>query len=180
MFNSKDYLTCDTLGLSLLFDYKRGRKTYMTIAQYIVHNIYKVKVKLATLVEGDTKAPFSIATTPKWREARDSFPWITPLYSRYVLYTAESQARRYQVPFLKSWVWRDLGSNPGLPGFNIYIYIYTHTCIYIYIYIYVSYIYIYIYIYIRFIYIYIYIYMVCWVLWHINLCWLLNAKSIFM
>ena len=46
-------------------------------------------VKLATVVEGDQKAPFSIATTPKWR-GRYYFPWIAPLYSWYVPYVAES------------------------------------------------------------------------------------------
>ena len=29
-----------------------------------------IKVKLATVVEGDPKAPFSIATTPRWRGER--------------------------------------------------------------------------------------------------------------
>ena len=38
------------------------------------------KVKLATVVEDDQKAPFSIATTPKCRGGCYSFPWITPLY----------------------------------------------------------------------------------------------------
>ena len=38
------------------------------------------KVKLATIVEGDPKAPFSIATTPRCREGRYSIPWIAPLY----------------------------------------------------------------------------------------------------
>ena len=37
-----------------------------------------------------------------------TLPW-------YVPYNAECQARRYQVPFLKSLVWLDLGLNPGLP-----------------------------------------------------------------
>ena len=36
--------------------------------------------KLATVVKGDQKAPFSIATTPRCRGGRYSFPWITPLY----------------------------------------------------------------------------------------------------
>ena len=40
----------------------------------------KVKVKLATIVEGDPKAPFPIATTPRCRGGRFSFPWIAPLY----------------------------------------------------------------------------------------------------
>ena len=39
-----------------------------------------IKVKLSPLVEGDQKAPFSIATTLRCREGRYSFPWITPLY----------------------------------------------------------------------------------------------------
>ena len=38
------------------------------------------KVKLATVVEGDPKAPFSIATTPRCRGGCYSFPWIAPLY----------------------------------------------------------------------------------------------------
>ena len=40
----------------------------------------KVKVKLVTVVEGDQKAPFSIATTPRCKRGRYSFPWIAPLY----------------------------------------------------------------------------------------------------
>ena len=41
---------------------------------------YISKVKLATIVEGDPKAPFSIATTPRCRGGRYSIPWIAPLY----------------------------------------------------------------------------------------------------
>ena len=37
-------------------------------------------VKLVTIVEGDPKAPFSIATTPRCRGGRYSFPRISPLY----------------------------------------------------------------------------------------------------
>ena len=58
---------------------------------------------LATVVEGDQKAPFSIATTPRCRVEGYSFSWIAPLYLRYVPYIAECWARRYQVPFLKFW-----------------------------------------------------------------------------
>ena len=46
----------------------------------ILFYIYKVKVKLATIVEGDPKAPFSIATTPRCRGGRYSIPRIAPLY----------------------------------------------------------------------------------------------------
>ena len=37
-------------------------------------------VKLATLVESDLKAPFSIVTTPKCKGGLYSIPWIAPLY----------------------------------------------------------------------------------------------------
>ena len=46
------------------------------------------KVKLATIFEGDPKAPFSIATTPRCREGCYSFPWIAPLYPCNVPYNA--------------------------------------------------------------------------------------------
>ena len=39
-----------------------------------------VKVKLATLVEGDPKAPFAIVTTLRCRGMHYSIPWIDPLY----------------------------------------------------------------------------------------------------
>ena len=42
--------------------------------------VYIYKVKLATIVEGDPKAPFSIATTPRCRGGRYSIPRIAPLY----------------------------------------------------------------------------------------------------
>ena len=46
--------------------------------------ISKVKVKLATLVEGDQRVLFSIATTLRCRGGRYSFPWIVQLYPWYV------------------------------------------------------------------------------------------------
>ena len=36
---------------------------------------------LATVVQGDLKASFSIATTRRCRGECISFPWIVPLYS---------------------------------------------------------------------------------------------------
>ena len=38
------------------------------------------KVKLATLVKGDLKAPFSIATTPRCWGGHYSIPRIAPLH----------------------------------------------------------------------------------------------------
>ena len=58
---------------------------------------------MATVVEGDQKAPFLIATTPRCRGGRYSFPWIASLYPWSFTYIAECWARRYQVPFLKFW-----------------------------------------------------------------------------
>ena len=37
-------------------------------------------VSKLTIVEGDPKAPFSIATTSRCTGWRYSFPWIAPLY----------------------------------------------------------------------------------------------------
>ena len=42
--------------------------------------IYIYIYKLATLVNGDQKAPFSIATTLRCRRGHYSSPWIAPLY----------------------------------------------------------------------------------------------------
>ena len=89
-----------------------------------VHGLFNAKtilveeqyVKLLTVVEGDPKAPFSIATTARFRWRRYSFSRIPPLYPWYVPYNAECWARRYQVPFFKFLVWRDLVLNPGVPG----------------------------------------------------------------
>ena len=50
---------------------------------------YEIKVKLATLVQGDPKTPFSIATTLRCRIGRYFIPWIAPLYSWSVPYNAE-------------------------------------------------------------------------------------------
>ena len=47
------------------------------------------KVKLAMVVEGDQKSPFSIATTPRCRGGRYSFLWIAPFYPSSTPYNAE-------------------------------------------------------------------------------------------
>ena len=51
--------------------------------------LLEIKVKLATIDEGDQKVPFSIAPTPRYRGGRYSFPWIAPLYTWYVPYIIE-------------------------------------------------------------------------------------------
>ena len=53
----------------------------------------------ATVVEGDPKAPFSIATTPRCREGHYFLLYISPLYFWYLPYNPECLANMYQVPF---------------------------------------------------------------------------------
>ena len=71
------------------------------------------KVKLETLVEGDPKAPFSIATTPRCREGRYSFPWIAPLYSYLIMLSVMQGAIKYH--FFNLW-YDDLGLSISLSG----------------------------------------------------------------
>ena len=47
---------------------------------YLCLRLQFIVSKLATVVEGDQKAPFSLATTPWCREGCNSYPWIAPLY----------------------------------------------------------------------------------------------------
>ena len=55
-----------------------------------VGNTYKSKkVKLATVVEGNQKAPFSIATTLRCRGGHYYFRWIAPLYPWYIPHNAD-------------------------------------------------------------------------------------------
>ena len=68
--------------LTLTFPYNRFLIFWITLFfffLYIYIYIY-IKVKLATIVEGDPKAPFSIATTSRCRGGRYSIPWIASLY----------------------------------------------------------------------------------------------------
>ena len=62
----------------------------------IYRNISK---KLATIVEGDPKAPLSIAT---WcREERNTFPWIGPLYPLFIMLSVKQRGIKYH--FLSFW-----------------------------------------------------------------------------
>ena len=49
--------------------------TYIYFTSAYIY-IYIYIYKLATIVEGDPKAPFSIATTPRCSGGRYSFPWF--------------------------------------------------------------------------------------------------------
>ena len=56
--------------------------TYIYIYIYIYTLMYRFvsKVKLATVVESELMAPFSLAVRPRCMGGRYSFPWIAPLY----------------------------------------------------------------------------------------------------
>ena len=67
--------------------------------------------KLVTIVNGNPKATFSIAMTPRCRAGLYSFLWIAPLPPWYEPYNAECYARRYRIPFFmcllndSTWDW---------------------------------------------------------------------------
>ena len=46
---------------------------------YLIKGWKYLMFKLVTIVEGDPKAPFSIATTTRCKEGLYSFPWIAQL-----------------------------------------------------------------------------------------------------
>ena len=80
----KEYLHWRKNSSAIFSYYSKKKKLYKSSIDSI-----NIKVKLATVVEGDQKAPFSIATTPRCRGGCYSFPWIAPLYPSYVPYIAE-------------------------------------------------------------------------------------------
>ena len=100
---------------SHIYKEKILKKNYFTFSLYLF-NDFRIYIYIYISKVGDQKAPFSIATTPTCRGGRYSLPWIAPLYPWYVPYIAECKARRYQVLFLKSSVWRDMGLHPGTPN----------------------------------------------------------------
>ena len=88
---------------------------FMRVCVYRNICVCVYKVKLMTVVKGDLKAPFPIATTLRCWTQCYSFPWIAPLFPWYVSYIAEYWARRHQVSFFDSFVWLDLGLNRKSP-----------------------------------------------------------------
>ena len=61
---------------------------FFNTKKFWLHEIF-IKQKLATLIEGDPKASFSIATAQRCTEGRYSIPWIAPLYPWSLTYNAE-------------------------------------------------------------------------------------------
>ena len=71
------------------FDLHLKNKKVNVFPEIIFLKVNVSKVQLATVVEGNPNAPFSIATTPRCRGGRYSFPWIVPLYPLYVPHNAK-------------------------------------------------------------------------------------------
>ena len=70
-----------------------------------------VRVKLVTLVKGDPKNPFSIASTHRCRGGHNSISLTVPFYPWSTLIMLSVKQR---IPCFESLVWLDLGLNPGL------------------------------------------------------------------
>ena len=69
-------------------------------------------------VDGEPKAPFSIATTPRFMEGHYSIPWIAPLYPYFIMLSVKEGGIKYH--FLSLWydstldwtpVWQTLGEH---------------------------------------------------------------------
>ena len=74
------------------------------------------KVKLATVVRGTQKAPFSITTTLRCRGGRYYFPWIDPLYTWYVPYIAECLSKEASSTIFKVFDMTRPEIEPRTPG----------------------------------------------------------------
>ena len=74
---------CHTVERKCIYALKR----YVAVAGISIVSVLISREKLATVVEGDQKSPFSIGTIPRCRGGRYPFSWIAPLYSLiYTLY----------------------------------------------------------------------------------------------
>ena len=71
---------------------------------------------LATVVEGDPKALFTIATTLRCREGTTPFPGLLHfnIDSHLIVLSAKQGGIKYH--FFETLVWVDMGLNPGLPN----------------------------------------------------------------
>ena len=88
---------------------------------YVCIYISKLVSRL-TIVEGDPKAPFSIATTLRCRGGHYSFPWITPLtFDPYLIMLSVKQGG-IKYHFLS--LWYDL-TKDWTPSFKPMAYMYV-------------------------------------------------------
>ena len=99
--------------------YPHPPKKHQTSSLDFILHLYVSKVKLATVVEGNPKAPFSIATTPRCRGGHYSFPWITPLDTYLIMLSVKQDSIKYH--FLSfwydsTWDWTQISRAIGEPS----------------------------------------------------------------
>ena len=87
--------------LFLLLLYCQTRLLFFFFLFLFFHS--KVKVKLTTLVEGDPKLPFSIATTPRCREGATPFPGLLHFTLDPYLIVLSVQQGGIKFHFLSLW-----------------------------------------------------------------------------
>ena len=98
------------------------------------------KSKLATIVEGDPKAPFSIATTPRCRGGRYFFPGL--LYFTLDLYLIMLSVKQGGIKYHflslwydSTWDWtqvsRAIGEHSNCKANVLYIYIYIYIFVFL-------------------------------------------------
>ena len=111
------------LGVFLFFQTKR---TIRIRSMYMGR-----KYKLATVVEGDLKAPFLIATTPKCREGATPFPGLLCFtLDTYLMLSVKQGSIKYFFFFFFFFVWLKLGLNPRLPDHWRTLYPQDHFALY--------------------------------------------------
>ena len=93
-------------------------KNYSYLSIYIYIYMHK---KLVTIVEGDPKAPFSLATTPRYQRGHYSFPCITPftLVQYLIMLSVKQTGIKYHL--LSVWQWFPTGvltSSKGVRSFG--------------------------------------------------------------
>ena len=84
LLNNRQWFICHKTKLNKIKApslFENSLQKYENIVRYLhlANLIHSKKVKLATVIEGDQEAAFSIAITPRCRGGRYSFTWIDPL-----------------------------------------------------------------------------------------------------
>ena len=71
------------------FDTDKPKRSLIALKVNFNNTYTRNQLSLATVVEGDSKAPFSIAATPSWRGERYSIHWFASIYPWSVSYNGE-------------------------------------------------------------------------------------------
>ena len=141
-----------------MFFYYLIKHIYIYIIKYIIkYTVFRCIYYLSlwvknhrtfdTLVEGDSKVSFSIATTSMFSGGRYSIPWIAPLYPWSLLHNAECIKYHFlSIWYDSTWDWTAVSPTIGEHSTHLanrqyyllelhfcHLSVYTWTCTYIYI-----------------------------------------------